>query len=334
MSILKTMFLRVHPPKSRSFKPVVLVTGASSGIGFAIAKLLYDCHEYRVVITARSTSLQNLKNNFTETERFKIRSLDVSVEKDRVRLMVELNRTWDGVDILINNAGISYRAVTEHMTEEDEQYQMNTNYFGPMGLIRLVLPKMREKGRGKIINVSSVSGMIAMPTMASYTASKYALEGASEALWYEVRPLGIDVVLIQPGFIRSESFKRVYYTKSSNPNNIKDGPYSDYYQNMTPFIEKLMNWSLVTPEKVARLILKVIRMQYPPLRFSATPDAVVFTLLRRLLPRRWFLPFLFYCLPGATKWGRAYTNKRGVKGKQDKNNTENVTSKSNIKKIS
>jgi len=102
------------------------------------------------------------------------------------------------------------------MTVADEQLQMQTNYFGPLALIRDLLPSMREKGRGKIINVSSVSGMIAMPTMASYSASKHALKGASEALWYEMKPYGINVSLIQPGFIKSNSFHNVYFSHSSN----------------------------------------------------------------------------------------------------------------------
>jgi short-subunit dehydrogenase len=104
----------------------------------------------------------------------------------------------------ISRPSASYRAVVEHMSEPEEQHQFDTNYFGAVGLIRLVLPYMREIGRGKIINVSSVSGMLAMPTMGSYSASKYALEGLSEALWYEVRPLGINVSLIQPGFVKSK----------------------------------------------------------------------------------------------------------------------------------
>src|SRR5262249_35124723 len=150
---------------------------------------------------------------------------------------------WGGVNILVNCAGISYRAVMEHMTEKDEYRQMNVNYFGPVALMRLVLPHMRSEGRGKIINVSSVSRLLSMPTMASDTASKYALEGASEALWYEVKPLGINVSLIQPGFVHSKSFMNVYYTEKSKEAEYKgaDEPYGDYYAHMTPFISKLMN---------------------------------------------------------------------------------------------
>lgn len=297
---------------NREFRPVILLTGASSGIGLAAARILSHCDNYRVVITARRSSHFQLRREFADTDRFWVRPLDVTVDNQRIQLLNEITSKWGGVDILINNAGISYRAVMEHMSNDDEHYQLATNYLGPVALMRAVLPGMREKGRGKIINISSVSGMLAMPTMSAYTASKYALEGASEALWYEARPLGIDVVLLQPGFIRSESFKRVYHSQKSHPTQSSVGPYSDYYENMTPFIEKLMNWSFVTPEKMAKLVLKVIRWQRPPLRIAATPDAALFGLLRRFIPRRWFQPFLFICLPKARQWAQAYTRKRAT----------------------
>ena len=196
------------------------------------------------------------------------------------------------------------------MTEHDELNQIATNYLGPVGLIRLVLPYMRKLGRGKIINVSSVSGMLAMPTMASYSASKYALEGFSEALWYEAKPLGISVTLVQPGFIHSNSFRNICYTPLSAPENSFSGPYSDYYRNMGPFIEKLMGLSTTTPERVAKLILRVVRTENPPLWWPATLDATLFYYLRRLLPRRLFLPILFAALPGARRWGEGYSQRR------------------------
>jgi len=236
--------------------------------------------------------------------------LDVNSAESRNHLVSEVERAWGTLDILVNNAGISYRAVVEHMSEEDEMVQMQTNYFGPMALIRRVLPGMRIKGRGKIINVSSVSGMLSMPTMASYSASKHALEGASEALWYEARPLGVTVSLIQPGFVNSQSFLKVNYTELSRPDRIGDAAYSDYYRYMVPFIEKMMRWSRTTSDDVARKIIKTIRTENPPLWISATPDATFFYYIRRLLPRRWLLPFLFLCLPKARTWGDGYSKRR------------------------
>jgi hypothetical protein len=291
-------------------KPVILVTGCGSGIGLALADLLYKQTQYRVVVTARDKSLPFLKDRFPETERFWVRSLDVTIENERNRLIEEIEKTWEGVNILVNNAGVSYRAVVEHMSSQEEQHQFETNYFGPVGLIRAVLPYMRKVGRGKIINVSSVSGMLAMPTMGSYSASKYALEGISEALWYEVRPLGINVSLIQPGFVRSKSFLNVQYSKLSNPKYSHEGLYADYYQHMTPFIERLMGLSFTTPESVARRILKTIQRRNPPLWIPATMDATIFYYLRRFVPRRILLEFLFATLPRTRHWAKTYTNRR------------------------
>jgi len=293
-----------------TYKPVILITGCTSGIGLATAQLLYSQTSYRVVITGRKKSLERLHGKFKESDRFWIRPLDVTSAKERDVLLDEIRDKWTGVDILVNNAGISYRAVVEHMSEADEFLQMSTNYLGPVALIKAVLPHMREQGRGKIINISSVSGMLAMPTMASYSASKYALEGLSESLWYEAKPFGINVVLIQPGFIRSNSFRNVYYSKQSDPEVQKSTPYRDYYLNMVPFIAKLMRLSFTPPESIAKLILKVIRTESPPLWIPASLDAWVFYYLRRIVPRRVLMPLLFSLLPGSRNWGLKHTHRR------------------------
>ena len=308
---------------SPRYKPIILVTGASSGVGRALAELFSRLPQYRTVVTARRFSLANLRRNYVENDHFKIVELDVLDPKSRFRCLEKIRETWGDVDILINNAGISYRSVVEHMTEEDEQLQMHTNYFGPMALIRDVVTSMREKGRGKIINVSSVSGMLAMPTMASYSASKHALEGASEALWYEMKPFGINVSLIQPGFINSHSFQNVYYSNKSHPDNQHTGnPYSDYYDYMGPFIERLMKLSWTTPEEVAQKILKVVQTENPPLWVPATPDAVIFYFLRRVIPRRWLMPILFFFLPKSSHWAFRHTFRRDAVGTQNRKKTK------------
>lgn len=298
--------------KEQGFKPVILVTGCASGVGLDLVRLLKKEKRYRVVATARAKSLEKLKREFQEDDRFIMRVLNVSDDFQRKELIQEINNLWGGVNVLVNNAGISYRAVIEHMTEEDEIKQMATNYFGPMGLIRLVLPNMRLRGRGKIISVSSVSGMLSMPTMGSYSASKHALEGACESLWYEAKPYGIDVCLIQPGFIHSNSFKNVYTTVLSEPEAAATSVYKEYYKNMVPFVEKMMNLSPTTSASVAKRIYKTIRRSNPPLWIPATWDAWIFHYVRKIMPRRLLLPFLFLCLPNARHWAKEYTNKRIV----------------------
>lgn len=307
------MFRYVYWYKRRvpqKYKPIVLVTGCGSGIGLALAESFSKLDKFRVVITAREPSMEFLKSKFQESDNFLIRPLDVTSKVNRRALVDEICERWGAIDILINNAGISYRSVVEHMSEEDEILQMATNYFGPMGLIRAVIPYMRLKGRGKIINISSVSGMLAMPTMASYSASKYALEGASEALWYEMKPFGINVSLVQPGFINSNSFQKVHYSKKSCRGENENGPYQEYYKSMGPFIAKLMGFSKTHPEKVADLVFDVIYTVDPPLWIPATLDAEFFYYIRRIFPRRILHPMLFMALPRVKKWGSKFSRKR------------------------
>lgn len=276
---------------------VILVTGCSSGIGLALAKLLLPT-EYRLVLTARK--LENLQHEFSQSERIILRELDLEDLFQQQKVIDEVNERWGGVEVLINNAAIAYRAVIEDMDAVSMERQLKVNFHGPLNLIRLVLPKMREKRSGHIINLSSVSGMMAMPTMGGYSAAKFALEGASEALWYEARPWGVRVSLIAPGFIHSDSFKNVLWTYRSA--EFKNNPYHVYYEEMGPFIAKLMNRAIATPEKIAKLIIKTMQTPDPPLRVPATIDAWGFGWLRRLLPRGVYHRFLYRSLPGIKHW--------------------------------
>jgi len=261
---------------------------------------------YRLILTARESSLPRFgEEGIEEGPYVWLRSMDVVSPEDRLRVVEEVSQVWGGVDILINNAGVSYRSVVEHVSEEERLEQMGINFRAPMELIRMVLPGMREKRRGRIINVSSVGGMMAMPTMAVYSASKFALEGATESLWYEVRPWGIHVSLIQPGFVHSSSFKNTRLTVLSQ-HAIEDpqSPYYGHYHYMAPFIEKMMGWAIATPESIARKISRVMRKRRPPLRIAATLDAMLFSWLRRLLPQGLYHRLLYVFLPKIWRWGR------------------------------
>lgn len=292
--------------KSQRSEPVVLLTGATGGIGLALAELLVQKTNYRLVFTGRSSeSLERLHQaGIRESDRVMLRILDVTQKDEAYRLYDEIAARWQGVDTVINNAGISFRAVLEHVHHPDEIEQFETNYFGPMRLIRLSLPWMRNQRHGRIINVSSVGGMMAMPTMSIYSASKFSLEGASEGLWYELRPWNIKVTLIQPGFIRSEGFQHVRLTPEGIQ-ALKDSraAYHGHYHHMEKFIARYMHRALATNEAVARKILKVMEMKNPPLRLPATWDAHIFALIRRFLPRRMYHHLLYRMLPGIKTWG-------------------------------
>ncbi len=284
---------------------VVLVTGASTGIGLALVKALQQSGEFRVVATSRSSSLPRFSEaHVQESEQLRIRPLDITNPGEREAVLDEIERDWGGVDVLVNNAGISYRAVQEHLTEVDEELQFNVNYFAPMRLTRAVLPYMRRQRSGHIINVSSVGGMMAMPTMSVYSASKFALEGASEGLWYELRPWNIRVSLVQPGFMNSSGFEHVKIPPRAEHEQELDGTaYHAHYTFMADFIGRHMRRARATPESVAKKILKTMRQPEPPLRVPATIDARLFSILRRILPRRIYHRLLYYCLPHIRQWG-------------------------------
>ncbi|MCM2352529.1 MAG: SDR family NAD(P)-dependent oxidoreductase [Pseudobdellovibrio sp.] len=293
---------------TQDYKPVILLTGGSSEVGVATAKLLSEHSEYRLVVTARE--LTNITPHITESDHVWVMPLDVVDEESRKTAVAKIFERWGRVDIYINTSDICYRSSLEETKDQDDLLHIQKNYLGPVSLIRMLLPKMRKNGKGKIINISSVSGLLAFPTMSSYSASKYALEGAMEALWYELRPFGIDVSLVQPGFIHSQQHSRIKFSQEHKATeNAHERPYQDMYNDMIPFVASLKNRSLSTPQSIAELTYNVIRTERPPLWVPASFDAEFFYYFKRWFPRRIFLPFFYWLLPGSKHWGQKITRK-------------------------
>ncbi|MEM9367743.1 MAG: SDR family NAD(P)-dependent oxidoreductase [Planctomycetota bacterium] len=287
---------------------VVVLTGASVGLGLAIANRLIQASAtsgLQVVLTARESSLARFaEHGIEENEHVWIRPLDVTDPEQRQKLVDEVTQAFGAVDVLINNAGVAYRSCVEHVTEPERLHQMNINFRSPIELTRCVLPGMRARKAGKIISISSVGGMMAMPTMSVYSASKFALEGASEALYYELRPWNVSVTLIQPGFLRSDAFEKVPYTVlSKQAMQDPTDPYHAHYRHMERFIAKLMKRAVGTPDSVAKKVMRVMNQRSPPLRVYGTFDAMCFSLLRRSLPRRLYNWLLYRNLPRVHEWG-------------------------------
>ncbi len=183
-------------------KKSVLITGATDGLGKAAALLLAR-RGYRLFAAGRSSEKRAQLDAMAREKKLPLESIALEVCDDNS--VEEAVRAVLGkagaIDVLVNNAGVNYTASVEDLTMEDWRAQFETNFFGVLRVTRAVLPHMRERRSGRILMMSSLSGLVTPPTQGAYSSSKHALEGLSNALRMELYPFGIDVVLIEPGYI-------------------------------------------------------------------------------------------------------------------------------------
>lgn len=252
-----------------SEETVVLITGASSGIGRATAGLL-GRSGFRVFGASR-----NPDNN--ESECFEALELDVrsddSVQSCYEALMEKTGR----LDVLINNAGAGYKGAAEEVSVAEVKALFETNFFGVVRMTKGALPIMRKQKRGRIINVSSVAGWMCSPFSGPYCASKHALEGYTEALRYEVAQFGIQVSLLEPGFVKTN------FTSAAGAAEVQLDFYSRQKQATVDFAGESLK-KAPGPEKAARKILKIIRSGLPRLRYTTGVDAALAALIRKWFP--------------------------------------------------
>ncbi|HYG06384.1 MAG TPA: SDR family NAD(P)-dependent oxidoreductase [Stenotrophomonas sp.] len=187
-----------------------LVTGASSGIGLALAEYLLERGQ-RVVLAARTTpEMTELAKRYPQSAL--AMELDVTDARQRLALVAGALARFGHVDVLVNNAAIDFLGAVEEQREADYRAQFEVNFFGAVEMIRLVLPGMRARRSGTIINVSSMDGIASLPANGFYSASKFALEGLTEALWQEVEPLGLRALLVEPGSVRTGIERRTHFS--------------------------------------------------------------------------------------------------------------------------
>jgi NAD(P)-dependent dehydrogenase (short-subunit alcohol dehydrogenase family) len=179
----------------------IIITGSSNGFGLKAAKDFADKGN-KVYATMRNPNGKNANAKAdleSHSTHIKVVDMDVTDEASVKEAMATILAEAGSVDILINNAGIMYLGITEAFSVEQAKFQMETNYFGAIRVMQAVLPSMRKAGSGLIINTSSLVGRMSPPFFGTYTATKHALEGYSQALRYEVSPFGVDIVLVEPG---------------------------------------------------------------------------------------------------------------------------------------
>lgn len=266
---------------------VALVTGSSSGIGFETSLMLARAgfNTY--------ASMRNLEKskNITEIAKkeklpLQVVQLDVNNDGSVKDAIVKILKADQRIDVLINNAGYGLFGSVEDTSIEEIKAQFETNFFGVVRVTQQVLPLMRRQNSGTIVNVSSVGGRIGLPALSAYHSTKFALEGLSESIAFELEPFGIRVVIIEPGVIRtnilnsSSSAKKALDPKS---------PYFSLSQKLNHNFKSMMeSESSSPPEEVAKVILQAVTSENPQLRYSVGDDAANLIHARKNMPDKEF----------------------------------------------
>jgi NAD(P)-dependent dehydrogenase (short-subunit alcohol dehydrogenase family) len=261
-------------------RQIALITGSSSGIGFETSLLLARNGIYTYATMRNlSKSQEILDIAKKECLPLKVFTLDVTDEKSTQKaidmVMYEQNR----IDVIVNNAGYSLVGALEQISMDEIKEEFETNFFGIIKLIQKVLPQMRKQRSGRIINVSSLAGRIGLPLASAYVSSKFALEGLSESLKYEVQDFGICVILIEPGVIKTNFIKnlkigkQVITFKNGDVNTSSaDLPYAEITQKrISAFKPRFEKGS--SPKEVADTILEAVTSDKPKFRYIVGQDA-------------------------------------------------------------
>ncbi|WP_293678863.1 SDR family NAD(P)-dependent oxidoreductase [uncultured Phenylobacterium sp.] len=187
-----------------------MITGASNGLGLALATHVLKNGDQTVLAAPTLPGMAALAAAYPKTA-FAV-AMDVTVPEQRAATLQASEARFGGVDVLVNNAGIDFLGAIEEQREEDYRRLFEVNLFGVIEMIRLALPGMRRRGRGTVVNISSMDGVSSLPATGYYSASKFALEGLTEALWQEIEPLGLRAITVQPGSFRTAIEQRTRFS--------------------------------------------------------------------------------------------------------------------------
>jgi short-subunit dehydrogenase len=228
------------------------------------------------------------KKQFLEDELAKhkaqafIRELDVTKPATIKKIVEEIQQKHFHIDVLVNNAGYGIAGFFEDLTQEEIRAQMDVNFFGVQNVCREVVPLMRQRSQGKIINISSIAGLVATPCLGAYNASKWALEAFSESLYYELGLFGISVCLVEPGSYPTKIFtQNANYAK--NFDNVQS-PYFSFNQKIRNIMHRSFKNFKKDPDDVARLIENIINTSRPRLRYVSDISSAARVMVQKILP--------------------------------------------------
>jgi NAD(P)-dependent dehydrogenase (short-subunit alcohol dehydrogenase family) len=262
----------------------VLVTGCSSGIGRATALRLAGSGWKVYASARRPETLSALRDAGCQTL-----ALDVTDEHSMQAAVASIEQAEGAIGVLINNAGYSQSGAIETVPMEAVRRQFETNVFGLVRLTQLVLPKMRAQRWGRIFNLGSMGGRLSFPGGGHYHATKHALEAISDALRFELRGFGIDVILLEPGLITTE-FGEAATASMADTTIAGDDPYAKFNTTVGAVTKGAYDGPMRLlgggPDRVAKVIERALKRRHPPARITITPSAKVTIAMRRLLPDR------------------------------------------------
>jgi NAD(P)-dependent dehydrogenase (short-subunit alcohol dehydrogenase family) len=273
------------PKSSNNNKPngeitdhVAVVTGSSSGIGFEIALTLAR-NGFQTYATMRNLAKsENIKSIASkENLPIHIEQLDVIDNNSVTNAIQAIVSKADRIDVLVNNAGYALAGAFEDLAIEEIKAQYETNFFGLIRTTQAVLPNMRKQKSGTIVNISSGAGRFGYPTGSAYVSTKFAVEGLSESMAYELEPLGIKVILVEPGVIKTNIANGMVIAKKSQNSN---SPYSQIMQKMSTSFEHMLE-NASSPDLVAKVVLQAVTSENPSLRYLAGKDVEMWVEAKR-----------------------------------------------------
>ena len=252
----------------------VLITGATDGLGKAAA-LLLAARGYRIFAAGRSPEKRAQLDARARQQKLPLETLEMDVCDDSSvqSAVASVYQKAGAIDVLINNAGFVQVGAVEDLSMQEWRRQFETNFFGVIRVTQAVLPRMRERRKGRILMMSSISGFVTPPTQGAYSASKHAIEALSNALRHELYPFGIHTILIQPGYIMTNIQSTAMALAQPLQEKFNSGPYARIYASYLESAAATRTQSKTTPEDCARIMLKAMEAPRPKPRYGVTPLA-------------------------------------------------------------
>ena len=250
---------------------VAVVTGSSTGNGFETSLLLAK-NKFYTYATMRNLDKSTRTKEIAKKDSLplEVLQLDVTDDKSVADAIDMISNRHRRIDVLVNNAGYDMHGAVEDLSIDEIKTQFETNFFGAVRLMKAVLPLMRKQRSGIIVNVSSIGGRIGVPLNSAYTSSKFALEGFSESMKYELEGFGIRVILIEPGAVKTNFLENIKWAQEA----VKlDSPYAELSKKVSEGVRESFKQASSSPLQVAEAILNAIKSENPNTRYLVGDDA-------------------------------------------------------------